>query len=105
MGLYRLDPASGAERLVSSTINAAHLDGWLVQAGRVFYIEAQAVGPSNVREIDPATGEDRVLATIPDSIADLSFGVSRDRRRVVVVRVAAPDTDVGAMTLRRATTG
>jgi Tol biopolymer transport system component/DNA-binding winged helix-turn-helix (wHTH) protein len=104
-GLYRLDPASGAERLVSSTINAAHLDGWLVQAGRVFYIEAQAVGPSNVREIDPATGEDRVLATIPDSIADLSFGVSRDRRRVVVVRVAAPDTDVGAMTLRRATTG
>jgi hypothetical protein len=90
---------------VSSTVNAAHLDGWLVQAGRIFYIEALAVGPSNVREIDPATGDDRVVATIPESIADMGFSVSHDGRRVVVVRVAAPDTDVGALTLRRETAG
>jgi Tol biopolymer transport system component/DNA-binding winged helix-turn-helix (wHTH) protein len=104
-GLFRLDPVSGVEARVSSTVNAAHLDGWLVQAGRVFYIEARAVGPSNVREIDSATGDDRVIATIPESIADMGFSVSHDGRRVVVVRVAAPDTDVGALTLRHATAG
>jgi Tol biopolymer transport system component/DNA-binding winged helix-turn-helix (wHTH) protein len=104
-GLFRLDPASRTQMRVSSTVNAAHLDGWLVQAGRIFYIEALAIGPSNVREIDPATGDDRVVATIPESIADMGFSVSHDGRRVVVVRVAAPDTDVGALTLRRETAG
>ncbi|HVT33009.1 MAG TPA: winged helix-turn-helix domain-containing protein [Rhodanobacteraceae bacterium] len=104
-GLFALDRGSTAERRVSSTVNAAHLDGWLLQGGRIFYIEALAVGPSKVREVDPATGEDRVVATIPESIADMGFSVSHDGRRVVVVRVAAPDTDVGALTLRRAAAG
>ena len=70
-------------------------------AGQVFYIEPQAAGPSNVRDIDPVTGDDRVVATIPDSIADFNFSVSHDRRQIVIVRAAAEDTDVGAITLRR----
>jgi Tol biopolymer transport system component/DNA-binding winged helix-turn-helix (wHTH) protein len=101
-GLFKLDPRSGAETLVTREVNPAHLDGWLVLAGHVFYIEAQAIGPSNVHELDPATANDRVVATIPDSIADFNFSVSHDGTQIVVVRVAAQDTDVGAMTLHRA---
>jgi hypothetical protein len=104
-GLFRLDPRSGAETLVTREVNPAHLDGWLVLAGHVFYIGAKAIGPSDVHDLDPATGEDRIVATIPDSIADFNFSVSHDRTQIVVVRVAAQDTDVGAITLHRDSAG
>ena len=42
-GLFKLDPVSGAETLLTRKVNPAHLDGWLVLAGQVFYIEPQAV--------------------------------------------------------------
>jgi Tol biopolymer transport system component len=104
-GLFRLDSRSGQETLVTGKINPAHLDGWLVLAGRIYYIEARAVGPSAVHELDPATGGDEIVASIPDSIADFNFSVSHDRRRIVIVRVAAEDNDVGAITLRRNNAG
>jgi Tol biopolymer transport system component/DNA-binding winged helix-turn-helix (wHTH) protein len=104
-GLFKLDPRSGVETLVTREVNPAHLDGWLVLAGHVFYIEAQAIGPSNVHELDPATANDRIVATIPDSIADFNFSVSHDGTQIVVVRIAAQDTDVGAVTLHRDGTG
>jgi Tol biopolymer transport system component/DNA-binding winged helix-turn-helix (wHTH) protein len=104
-GLYKLDPVTGEATLVTDRINPAHLDGWLVNGGRVFYIEPKAIGPSDVHELDPASGDDRIVATIPDSIADFNFSVSHDRKRIVIVRVAAEDTDVGAMTLRHDTAG
>ena len=43
--------------------------------------------------------------SIPDSVADFNFSVSHDQKRIVIVRVAAEDTDVGAMTLRHDTAG
>lgn len=104
-GLFKLDPVTGEAKLVTEHINPAHLDGWLVNAGHVFYIAPKAIGPSDVHDLDPASGDDRVVATIPDSIADFNFSVSHDRKRIVIVRVAAEDTDVGAMTLRRVHAG
>ena len=65
----------------------------------MFYIEAKAKGPSRVHELDPVSGDDQVVASIPDSVADFNFSVSHDRREIVIVRVAAEDTDVGAVTL------
>jgi Tol biopolymer transport system component/DNA-binding winged helix-turn-helix (wHTH) protein len=100
-GLFKVDQKSGNETLVTRRINPAHLDGWLVLGGHVFYIEAQATGPSHVHELDPTSGEDVVVATIPGSVADFNFSVSHDRREIVIVRVAAEDTDVGAVTLTR----
>jgi Tol biopolymer transport system component/DNA-binding winged helix-turn-helix (wHTH) protein len=100
-GLFKLDPVTGEATLVTDRINPAHLDGWLVNGGHVFYIEPKAIGPSDVHDLDPRSGDDRVVATIPDSVADFNFSVSHDRRRIVIVRIAAEDTDVGAMTLRR----
>jgi len=104
-GLFKVDQKSGNETLVTRRINPAHLDGWLVLGGHVFYIEAKAKGPSRVHELDPVSGDDEVVASIPDSVADFNFSVSHDRREIVIVRVAAEDTDVGAVTLTRAGAG
>ncbi|HEX5121692.1 MAG TPA: winged helix-turn-helix domain-containing protein [Rhodanobacteraceae bacterium] len=98
-GLFKVDQKSGNETLVTRRINPAHLDGWLVLGGHVFYIEAKAKGPSRVHDLDPVSGDDVVVASIPDSVADFNFSVSHDRREIVIVRVAAEDTDVGAVTL------
>jgi Tol biopolymer transport system component len=98
-GLFKVDQKSGNETLVTRRINPAHLDGWLVLGGHVFYIEAKSKGPSRVHELDPISGDDSVVASIPDSVADFNFSVSHDRREIVIVRVAAEDTDVGAVTL------
>jgi hypothetical protein len=98
-GLFKVDQKSGNETLVTRRINPAHLDGWLVLGGHVFYIEAKSKGPSRVHDLDPVSGDDVVVASIPDSVADFNFSVSHDRREIVIVRVAAEDTDVGAVTL------
>ena len=98
-GLFKFDQKSGNETLVTRRVNPAHLDGWLVLGGHVFYIEAKARGPSRVHDLDPISGDDVVVASIPDSVADFNFSVSHDRREIVIVRVAAEDTDVGAVTL------
>jgi len=99
-GLFRLDPKTGVEALVTREINPSHLDGWLVLRGQIYYIGPRAVGPSDVHVLDPISGNDRILTTIPNSIADFNFSVSHDGGHIVVVRVAAQDTDVGAVTLR-----
>ena len=104
-GLFKLDPKSGTETLVTQKVNPAHLDGWLVLAGHIFYIEPKAVGPSDVHELDPGNGDDRVVATVPGSLADFNFSVSHDRQRIVIVRTAAEDTDVGAITLHHENAG
>ena len=98
-GLFKVDQKSGSETLVTRRINPAHLDGWLVLGGHVFYIEAKAKGPSRLHELDPVSGDDSIVASIPDSVADFNFSVSHDRREIVIVRIAAEDTDVGAVTL------
>jgi len=69
--------------------------------GLIYYIAPLAVGPSVVHVLDPLTGNDRVLTTIPNSIADFNFSVSHDGKHIAIVRVAAQDTDVGALTLHR----
>jgi Tol biopolymer transport system component/DNA-binding winged helix-turn-helix (wHTH) protein len=104
-GLFKLDSQSGAESFVTDKINPAHLDGWLVLTGHIFYIEAEAIGPSKVHDLDPASGDDHVVAMIPGPIADFNFSVSHDQQRIAIVRTAAEDTDVGAITLARENDG
>jgi len=100
-GLFRLEPSSGTETLITNKINPAHLDGWLVLDGKIYYIAPQATGPTDFHVLDPETGDDRSIAVIPDSIADFNFSLSHDGKHLIVVRVAEKDTDVGALTLTR----
>ena len=94
---------AGVEKLVSPNIMPMHLDGWLVRAGHVFYVEPEADAPSELHDLDPDTGHDRVVATIGEAMSDFNFSVSSDLHAIVVARTAAEDTDVGAFTLKRET--
>jgi Tol biopolymer transport system component/DNA-binding winged helix-turn-helix (wHTH) protein len=100
-GLFRIDPRTGAESLVTRDIDPRQLDGWLVSAGQFFYVEPHAIGRSDLHVLDLASGSERMLATMPAPLADLNFSISRDRTHVAAVQVAALDTDIGAITLQR----
>lgn len=100
-GLFKLDPETGAEVLASRKINPAHIDGWLALNGEIYSIDPHGNGLNDIDVLDPATGDDRTLATFSAPLADLNFSVSRDGREAVVVRNAEEDTDVGAIALTR----
>ena len=100
-GLFRIDPASGAEQLVTRAITPANIDGWLVSGGQLYYLVTHAIGRGTIHRFDPATGTDAVLTQLPVAVADLNFSITRDRRHIVVVRAAGVDTDVGAVRVRR----
>lgn len=99
-GLFRIDPGTGKESLVTEAIDPRQLDGWVVSAGEFYYIEPDTGARSNLRVLDLANGSKRDLATIPTPLADLNFSLSHDRSSVALVRVAALDTDIGAITLK-----
>jgi Tol biopolymer transport system component len=99
-GLFRIDPGTGKESLVTDAIDPRQLDGWVVSAGEFYYIEPDTGGRSNLRVLDLASGRKRSLATIPTPLADLNFSLSHDRSSVALVRVTALDTDIGAITLK-----
>jgi Tol biopolymer transport system component/DNA-binding winged helix-turn-helix (wHTH) protein len=99
-GLFRVDPLTGEEELASSEITPASIEGWLVSGGQLFYIVTRTIGRAAIHRFDPASGTDELLARLPVPVADLNFSISRDRRHVVVVRVAEVDTDIGAARVR-----
>jgi Tol biopolymer transport system component/DNA-binding winged helix-turn-helix (wHTH) protein len=101
-GLFRIDARTGAETLVALDIAPQRLDGWLVSAGQFYYLATHAIGRGSIHVIDPATGVDRELATIPAGIADLNFSIAPDHSHAVVVCAAAVDSDIGAISLRPA---
>jgi Tol biopolymer transport system component/DNA-binding winged helix-turn-helix (wHTH) protein len=98
-GLFRMDLRTGSESRLTAVVQPAHLDGWRVLNGQVYYIAPQATGASELRLLDPVGGNERVIAKIPSSLADMNFAVARDGRSVVVTRALAEDTDVGAIVL------
>ena len=69
----------------------------------LYYIAPKAAGPSELKARPLAGGDERTVLSLPTSIADLAFGVSRDGRSIYVARVVAEDTDVGAVRLHRET--
>ena len=99
-GLFRVDPVTGEEKLASSVITPANIDGWLVSGGQLFYIVTHTIGRAAIHRFDPASGIDEPLVRLPVAVADLNFSITRDRRHVVVVRAAEVDTDIGAVRVR-----
>ena len=101
-GLFRVDPGTGEEQLVTTAITPANIDGWLVSGAQLFYIVTHTIGRAAIHRFDPATSTDEILVRLPVTVADLNFSITRDRRHVVVVRAAEVDTDIGAVRVRRA---
>ncbi|MEO7323625.1 MAG: winged helix-turn-helix domain-containing protein [Dokdonella sp.] len=99
-GLFKLDGSTGKETLVTAKIYPSHLDGWKVHDGRVFSIEPNAAGPSEIHVLDPGSNKDARLAVIPSSLGDLNFGVAPDGSSVLISRVVMEDNDVGAIDLQ-----
>jgi len=99
-GLFKLD-ANGAPLQVTRDDNPFRVDAWKVVGAQVFYLAPSATGPEDLRVLDLASGVDRSVAILSESIADANFSISRDRRQLVVARAAAQDTDVGAVRIAR----
>ncbi|MEO6690229.1 MAG: winged helix-turn-helix domain-containing protein [Dokdonella sp.] len=99
-GLFRIDPQTGSETLVTRDIDPSQIEGWQVSAGKIFYIAPHTIGRSDIRVFDPANGTEHAIATLPCPLADLNFSISRDRKHAIVVHIEAPDTDIGAITLK-----
>ena len=100
-GLFRLDRTGGATTLVTVATPRFDVDGWHIASGNVVYV---ATGPgrgSELRNLDPRSGADWLLASLPEPPAELEFSVSADGDRIVLVHVAADDTDIGAFRLER----
>jgi Tol biopolymer transport system component/DNA-binding winged helix-turn-helix (wHTH) protein len=101
-GLFVLAHPGDEPTLVNREISPSHLDGWRVLGDEVFYIAPKATGHSEIHAAELRGVADRVVMTLPNSLGDLSFAVAHDGRSVVVARMVAEDTDIGALRLRRA---
>lgn len=102
-GLFRIDLAGGEARLVSKAITSL-TNGWHVVDGSIWYISDIEVDTANLRALDPASGEDRVISRFAAIMRDIDFGVMPDRRSIIAVPFSSEDTDVGVLQLRRAAT-
>jgi Tol biopolymer transport system component len=100
-GLFRVDPGTGEEQLVTTAITPANIDGWLVSGGQLFYVVTHTIGRAAIHRFDPLSGTSEVVIQLPVAVADLNFSITRDRRHAVVVRTAEVHTDIGAVRVRR----
>ena len=101
-GLFRRGFDDGPAEFVTSKVNALTLNGWRVVDGRVWYITGIGDKPEALREVDPATGDEREIARLNVTLRDVNFSVMPERDGVIVSVVGAEDTDVGAFDLTRA---
>lgn len=100
-GLFRRDLDGGAEQLVAPKITAVLMDGWRIVDGCVWYMGGIGVRPTILRELDPATGQVRVIAQIDAALKDMRFSVTPQRDGVIAAQVGVEDTDVGTFRLVR----
>jgi Tol biopolymer transport system component/DNA-binding winged helix-turn-helix (wHTH) protein len=101
IGLFQLDPRTGKERLVSTALSRLYLDGWRVVDGVIIYLRLQQYSMTDLRLLDPQSGDDREFAKLPIMPAELAFSVSPGRNRIVFARRVEDETDIGALTLHR----
>ena len=102
-GLFRRALDGSDEQFVSPLITSILVDGWRVTRGKVWYVRDMEFNPTDIRELDPATGQTRSVGKFPIELVDVNFSVSADQQHIVAVPLAHDDTDVGAFKLKRAT--
>ena len=103
-GLMRRELDGGAERLVTPAITPDLGGGWRVVDGRIWYFAELGIRNAALRELDPATGADRLVTRLDLLIGDVSFSVMPGGGAILFAPVDIEDTDIGALRLVRAGT-
>ena len=80
------------------------MDHWHIIDGRIWYCtpSRQLSKGTELRELNPQDGNDRLLANIDAELRDGNFSAAPKRDRIVYVSVTTEDTDIGALRLTRA---
>ena len=95
LGLFRRDLTGGAEQLVTTLVTSITMDGWRVVDSRIWYV-SDADQPAEIREFDPASKNDKVIARVYAKLQDVNFSVSPSRKSIIMTPIGTEDTDVGA---------
>jgi Tol biopolymer transport system component/DNA-binding winged helix-turn-helix (wHTH) protein len=98
-GLFRRSLDGGDEEFVTPLITSILTDGWRVVGGKIWYVRDLDINPSEMREFDPATKDDRSVGVFPIELLEVNFSVSPKLDRIIVAPLARDDTDVGAFKL------
>ncbi len=101
-GLYRYALDTGESRFVSERVSSVTTNGWRVIDGHIWYLTGVEVKPITLHDLDPATGEERVLGQFDVTLKDVNFSVTPDRKSLVLSQIGTEDTDIGMFTLKRA---
>jgi hypothetical protein len=101
-GVFRRDLVGGTEQLVTRNVTAATREGWRLIDGRIWYVSGMMMEPFDLREFDPATGSERVLARVKAWLREVNFSVTPARDRVIFAPMGPEDSDVGAFKLSAA---
>jgi Tol biopolymer transport system component/DNA-binding winged helix-turn-helix (wHTH) protein len=100
-GLYRRALEGGDEQFVTPNVDPVSMDGWRLVAGRVWYLSGPSSKPTLLNEVDPATGAERVIASLDLVLRDVNFSVTPARDALIVTPSGADDTDIGTFRLVR----
>ncbi|MET0230194.1 MAG: winged helix-turn-helix domain-containing protein [Rhodanobacteraceae bacterium] len=100
-GLYFYALDSGESRFVTPHVSSVNTNGWRVVDGHIWFLTGIEVKPIALRDIDPATGEERVLGYFDVTLKDVNFSVMPDRKSVVLSQIGTEDTDIGMFMLKR----
>ncbi|MGH8173802.1 MAG: winged helix-turn-helix domain-containing protein [Rhodanobacteraceae bacterium] len=100
-GLFRFDFATGEDRFITPKVNAISMNAWRVIDGHIWWMTGAALKRSNVHELDPATGEERIVGQVDAGFQDLAFSVMPDRKSLIATPVGTQDTDIGMFRLTR----
>ena len=100
-GLFRRALDGGDEQFVTPLVTSILIDGWRVTGGKIWYVRDMEFNPTDIREFDPVSGQDRSVGKFPIELSDLNFSVDGSRQHIVVAPIAGDDTDVGAFRIIR----
>jgi len=100
-GLHRYALDTGESRFVSPHVSSVTTNGWRVVDGHIWYLTGVEVKPITLHDLDPATGEERVLGQFDVTLKDVNFSVAPNRKSLVLSQIGTEDTDIGMFTLTR----
>lgn len=100
-GLFRSDLDGAHPRRVTRSVDATTMNGWSLVDGRIWYLSHIDRSPVALRELDPASGAERVVAQLDVALRSITFAARPDRSGIILTVLDGDDTDIGAFRLTR----